>query len=108
MKGLKEYIRKHGRHFTEELAYGAVNRKWSPGDIERTAQSKVYYNVTGSTLGDMVYLVHIVHDAYPEEYYRKDYCVDYALAVIGDVEYTGSAFSNWILTIRDFDFTPYI
>jgi hypothetical protein len=108
MKGLKEYIRKYGRHFTKELAYDAVRWKWPLKDIEDTAQSKVYYNVTGSTLGDIVYLVHIVHDAYPEEYYRKDYCVDYALAVIRDVRYTGSAFSNWILTIRDFDFTPYI
>lgn len=108
MKGLKEYIKKHGKHFTEQLAYDATMKKWSSKEIETTAQSKVYYNVTSSTLGDMVYLVHIVYKAYPKEYCRKDYCVDYALAVIGDVDYKESAFSNWILTIRDFDFTPYI
>lgn len=108
MKGLEEYVRKHGRHFTEELAYKAAGKRWSPEEIEKNAQSKVYYNVTSSTSGDMVYLVHIVHDAYPQEYCKKDYCVDYALAVIGDVDYTESPFSNWIMTINSFDFTPYI
>ena len=108
MKGLEGYIKKHGKHFTEELAFKAVRKKWSSEEIQKTAQSKVYYNVTSSTSGDIIYLVHIVHEAYPKEYYRKDYCVNYALNVIGDIDYAGSPFSDWILTIEDFDFTPYI
>ena len=108
MKGLRRYIKKHGRHFTEELAHEVTNSKWSSEELERTAQSKVYYNVTGSTIGDIVYLVNIVHKAYPEEYAMKNCCVNYALAIIGDVKYTGHAFSIWLQLTDDFDFTPYI
>ena len=108
MKGLKEYIAKHGRHFTEELAHKVVIVDWSFEEMESIAQSKVYYNVTGSTIGDMMYLADIVHEAYPKEYSRKDHCVDYALAVIGDVDYTGHAFYLWTQVAEDFNLTPYI
>lgn len=55
MKGLKRYIRKHGKHFTEELAL-AVADKWSVEQVMNSAQKKVYYNITSATDGDIAYL----------------------------------------------------
>ena len=56
MKGLRQYIKKHGKHFTEELAYKTAGKRWSSTQIEKATQREVYYNVTASTLGDIVYL----------------------------------------------------
>ena len=105
MKGLEQYIEKHGKHFTEDLVKDALVLKWSPKEIEDSAQRKVYYNVTESTLGDMVYLVHYFSD-------RKDSGIRSMLCYIGDVRNNGTAFTEWIylaaLTGRTIDFTPYI
>ena len=109
MKGLKEYIAKHGRHFTTGLAYDAAGNKWSAEIVEVTAQRRVYYNVTGSTIGDMVYLV---NEIYADGLLNKntiDTCVDSMLYIIGSYdEGRDAAFSDWIDSITDFDFTPYI
>ena len=109
MKGLEEYIRKHGRHFTEQLAYDTAGNKWSAKVVETTAQRKVYYNVTGSTIGDMVYLV---NEIYADGILRKNTlnnCVNSMLCIIGSFdEGRDAAFSDWIDSIVDFDFTPYI
>jgi hypothetical protein len=109
MKGLKEYIAKHGRHFTEELAYDTAGNWWSAETVEVTAQRKVYYNVTGSTIGDMVYLV---NEIYADGLLRRntiDNCVGSMLCIIGSYDNgRDAAFSDWIDSITDFDFTPYI
>ena len=109
MKGLQQYIDKHGRHFTEQLALAATSQRWSASDVMRSAQRKVYYNVTGATIGDMAYLTNM---AYNEKGWPKTVCIDYCLSVIGD--YTSgreSAFMMYISTLmtegRDFDFTAY-
>ena len=57
MKGLEQYIEKYGNHFTEELASDITLKKWDSSKIQKSAQKKVYYNVTGSTSGDMMYLM---------------------------------------------------
>lgn len=106
MKGLRQYIKKHGRHFTEELAYKAAGKKWSAEDIERTAQKEVYYNVTASTLGDMIYLVHETHNRHG---IKKSNCIKHTLCVIGNYNfYGGEVFREWLREVKDFDFTPYI
>lgn len=111
MKGLKEYIRKHGKHFTEKLAYKVVGKRWSGKQIERAAQKKVYYNVTGSTLGDMIYLTNEVSSKWdiPALYT----CTKFTLYIIGDYEYHGGkVFTSWLEELEEmgisFDFTPYI
>ena len=105
MKGLEQYLEKYGKHFTEALVKDVLVLKWSPREIENSAQRRVYYNVTESTLGDMVYLVHLFSD-------KKDRGIKDMLAYIGNVRNNGTAFTEWVylvsLTGKEIDFTPYI
>jgi hypothetical protein len=118
MKGLNEYIKKHGKHFTEELAYdAALSKRWNRKQIEDAIQRKVWYNVTGSTIGDIIYLV---NECYDDEnfmgYGKKDKCLSYTLAFVGDYRnYEGKLFNDWLKEgiqftsfRKHFDFTPYI
>ena len=109
MKGLKEYIKKHGNHFTEQLALTVTDGRWDGVRVEKAAQRRVYYNVTGSTLGDMVYLVNKVHS---DGLLVKDtivQCVAFMLCVISSYDNgRDAAFSDWLEDLTDFDFTPYI
>jgi hypothetical protein len=107
MKGLEEYISKHGRHFTEELASYVTEGRWNPSKVERDAQRHVYYNVTGSTPGDMVYLMTFWKEDMP--YNRK---IKVMLSWVEDYNKTGSPFLIWLTVMivrkESFDFTPYI
>ena len=107
MKGLKEYIRIHGRHFTEELARAVTCQRWSSKQIEKAAQKKVWYNVTGSTLGDLVYLVNEIYKDW--QYRALSKCLDYPLYVVGEYRFHGGVvFNDWLEDNPEFDFTPYI
>jgi hypothetical protein len=106
MKGLEEYIKVHGRHFTEELAYEAVGQKWKAAQIAKVAQSRVYYNVTESTLGDMTFLTN-----FKGKQHSLSQAVNWALAIIGDFFLMENPFNSWVEIFAerdDFDFTPYI
>ena len=109
MKGLEAYLNKHGKHFTEKLAMSITEGRWNGNKVKKAAQSKVYYNVTGSTLGDMVYLV---NKEYSDGLLCNNniiQCVASMLCVISS--YDGgrdAAFSDWLEITEDFDFTPYI
>jgi len=109
MKGLKEYIAKHGFHFTVELAYKAGGKKWTSEQVMSAAQKKVYYNVTGSTVGDITYRVNALSGIRP-----KNKCIDITLAQVGCFSYFGygGIFSQWFESMqrmgKDFDFTPFI
>lgn len=113
MKGLEEYIAKHGNHFTEELAHKATKKKWDVRQIERAAQKRVYYNVTGTTSGDMIYLMDLMHTKQSFEgktnYGRE---IKDMLLWVGDYRKKGSPFCIWltmmIIKEKSFDFTPYI
>jgi hypothetical protein len=80
--------------------------RFSADQVVKAAQKKVYYNVTESTLGDMIYLVNSCTLT------KKDKCVRYALSIVGDLFITEKPFSTWICLLclkeEDFDFTPYI
>ena len=107
MKGLRKYIKAHGRHFTEELAMAVTCHKWSPGQIEKATQRKVWYNVTGSTLGDLVYLVNEIYKDWKFKTLSK--CLVYPLYIVGDYRlYGGVVFDDWLEDNKDFDLTPYI
>ena len=112
MKGLQQYIEKHGKHFTVELAEAAIKPKWSSEDIEKAANKKVYYNVTESTMGDIIFLVNLIYycDWMP---FTKNDCIDFALSYVGDFKwFSGALFSGWTDLISkcgfDFDFSKYI
>lgn len=113
MKGLEEYIEVHGRHFTEELGYAVSGGRYDADKVGRMAQRKVYYNVTGSTLGDMVYLANTYwHQPYPD-CKRLNKCIDFALCIVGSYYFHGGkVFDMWLESLPDymddFDFTPYI
>lgn len=109
MRGLKEYVAKHGFHFTVALAYKAGGKKWTSEQVMSAAQKKVYYNVTCSTIGDITYSANVLSDTIP-----KNRCIALALAKVecfSDFGY-GGIFSQWFESMqrmgKDFDFTPYI
>lgn len=107
MKGLQEYIKEHGRHFTVELACDVVCKKWDAKQIEKAAQSKVYYNVTESTLGDIVYLVNSYKHLFGCKTKRE--CITYALILVEDYSTTRrNPFDWWVEETEDFDLTLYI
>ena len=114
MKGVNRYLKKHGYHFTTELVKDAVPLKWSPDNIMDTAQKRVYYNVTGATEGDMVYITHWLYgkEGWPEAH-DKGSCVKWMLWFIGNYDVRSTYFfSLWLSYLakedKDFDFTPYI
>ena len=108
MKGLKQYIRKHGKHFTEELALGATNGKWTKDDLVDLVESQVYYNVTGSTFGDIVFLVNYAKDSGKSFFKTKHQCVRFALGIIGEYAmYDGVMFNRWVRDNRNFDLASF-
>lgn len=106
MKGLKEYIAKHGRHFTEALAMNVINSRWSPSEIEKSSDAMVYYNVSEATLGDMVFLANHYSKVHCHATKRK--CVRYAIGVVGNVNANGYAFSLWLMTGGNIDLQDFI
>ena len=109
MKGLRQYIRKHGRHFTEELAMTVTKGKWDSSEIMEKAESMVYYNVTGSTVGDIVFLANYAKDTGKPFYKTKHNCIRFALCIVGEYALRdGAMFKKWVGDTRDFDLTPYI
>lgn len=109
MKGLKRYIKKHGRHFTEELALSVTNGRWRSSEVMEKAQSMVYYNVTGSTVGDMVFLANYAKDTGNPFYRTIHNCVRFALCIVGEYALrNGAMFSKWVGDTKEFDLTPYI
>ena len=114
MKGLDKYIEKHGRHFTVELAerlYG----NWSADRVYNYLQKKIYYNVSGSTLGDMTYIFNaFMNDC---KYHGErgistiNYCRDMVIMYVSSVFNSDCiAFRCWLIDMdgKDFDLTPYI
>lgn len=72
-------------------------------EVERASDKVVYYNVSGATLGDMVFLVNLFSYSLP-----KRRCIKYALDIIGDVNTNDYAFNAWLLSNEDIDLNGYI
>jgi hypothetical protein len=109
IKGLYRYIRKHGRHLTEELAYNAVSCLWDSAQVQESAQKKVYYNVTSATSGDMMYIVNYLRDSITP----KSTCINKMLSIIEDYkEGKNAAFNIFLKNLRsgrkNFDLRKYI
>ena len=109
MKGLEEYIEKHGKHFTVELAYKVSGKRWDVSQIEKAAKNRVYYNVTASTIGDMVYITNRVYMPKSSIFNTMSKCINYMLCIVGNFDfYEHTVFDDWLTIEEDFDFTPYI
>ena len=109
MKGLKQYIRKHGRHFTEELAIDATGGRWGKEDILDKVETYVYYNVTESTVGDILFLVNFAKDSGKPCLKTKHQCIKFALYIVGEYAmHDGVMFDKWADHATDFDLTHYI
>ena len=102
MKGLEQYIAKHGRHFTEELAYDIMGSMWSFEEIDTTLQKRVYYNVSGMTSGDIVYYVNGMG------WKSKGEMLYWLIPDLLEVGLSEELFSAFLLVRDQFDFTPYI
>ena len=104
MKGLKEYLRKHGKHFTVELACSAVKLRWKPEQVMKAIKDEVWYNVSESTFGDIVFLVNLA-GFYQNcfSFSTKHECIKYALGIVGNMDCNGMAFDNWLSAHRDDD-----
>lgn len=109
MRRLGKYIKKHGRHFTIELAMNATRGRWNKEDIMDKVESQVYYNVTGSTVGDIVFLVNFAKDSGRPFLKTKYQCIKFALCIVGEYAFhSGVMFNKWVGDTKDFDLTPYI
>lgn len=109
MKGLRQYIRKHGRHFTEELAMSATKGRWTTEEIMPKVESLVYYNVTGSTVGDIVFLVNFAKDSGKSFLKTKRQCIKFALCIVGEYAmHDGVMFNKWVGDTSRFDLTEYV
>lgn len=110
MKGLKEYIKKHGKHFTERLAEDALRWDsilfWETDKVMKALNRKVWYNVQSLTIGDIVYLV----NNYPDNLNNSIKCtISRHLHSVYPREEAFSIFiSSLYMRERCFDFTPYI
>ena len=102
MKGLKEYIEKHGKHFTIQLAHDVAGKCYSSKEIDESLQKKVYYNVSGCTAGDVVYMFNIL------PHFSKKERINFTLYSLKDIDHSELLFPLWVLENEDFDFTPYI
>lgn len=109
MRGLKDYVKKHGKHFTEELAYIAAGRKkWSLKEIEEATQKKVYYNITDTSFADMTYIANSVH---VDTGWGKNKCIKFTLAIVQDYKIGKDlALRNFVHrdVAHTFDLTPFI
>lgn len=109
MKGLRQYIKRHGRHFTEELAMTVTKGRWSSSEVMEKAECMVYYNVTDSTVGDIVFLANYAKDTGKPFYRTKHACIKFALCIVGEYALRdGAMFRKWIGDNKDFDLTEYI
>lgn len=114
MKGLEEYLKRNGFHFTKELASKETTSKWKVDTVLEDAQRQVYYNVTESTPGDMFYITNWLynHDGWPEAHDKKS-SIKIMLWMVGNYRLgTKYFFWEWLWNKcrnkKDFDFTPYI
>lgn len=83
--------------------------RWNPSEIMEKAESMVYYNVTGSTVGDIVFLTNYAKDTGKSFYKTKYNCIKFALCIVGEyVLRDGAMFKKWAVENKDFDLTHYI
>lgn len=103
---MKNYVNRHGYHFTDKLAQAAsemmVNsngssHKWTPEQIEKTMKMYGLKCRGNCTLGDLTYLSNMAYaDLYPSVLKDEISCLRYAIAMADDPDgYEGMVFNRW-------------
>lgn len=106
----KEYIKRHGYHFTESLAeYASKNMVNANGQLHSWTTSQVKKSVEGLgisipsnvTIGDITYAANMAYaDFYPELLRDEVSCIKYAHKVATDPDgYEGIIFCRWIADV---------
>ena len=112
----KEYIEKHGYHFTDSLALTAsdmminsngVAHKWTPEQIELQLKLMNITDYGCCTLGDLTYLANMAYaDYFPTVLATTNSCIEYAVKTATDPDgYDGMPFSRWLADIIRKDVT---
>lgn len=112
IRGKWKYIRKYGRHLTEQLVESLLPCVWNVPTVLESLQKKVYYNVTSSTTGDVLYMMNYARYLCNDHLSKND-ATDKTISVIGDYEKgKNAAFESFLKYIeyhmKEFDFSPYI
>lgn len=103
MKGFEEYLERHGSHFTVRLAMDIIRLRYSLSEIKDCIRGEVFYNVTGTTEGDMLFIVNSSYSSSLRNASRR------LMHIMGDFSYYDlTVFDKWAVRKRDFDLTPYI
>lgn len=101
-KGYIEYVMQHGYHFTDALAEKVCSmmrnadgtpHRWTVPEVKA-----VVGTLPGdATWGDVTYLANMAYaDFYPKVLQTENACIQYALAVVKDVDgYEGLPFCRW-------------
>lgn len=105
MKGLKQYLKKHGKHFTVALAESSIPIKWNYSEVERAIKNEVWYNCWSATEGDMLYLINVAY-----QYSKKDKrtCMLFMLGTIGDYDEKEKWFDAFVLDNGNLDLNSYM
>lgn len=101
--GYVEYVAKHGYHFTPQLAEKVSQEMVNADGTQHRWDAHQMLAALGkvipqqATLGDMVYLANMAYaDFYPSILQTEARCIDYAKAVVNDVDgYDGMPFCRW-------------
>lgn len=107
----EQYIKKHGYHFTNELAEYASKKMvndngsehmWSAKDIEIALNNLGHTKPAGSTLADIAYTANMCYaDFYGSVVPTEGGCITYAINVANDKDgYEGIQFCRWLADIE--------
>lgn len=106
-EGYSKYIKKHGCHFTDELAEhvsrtmenaSGQNHSWTAAQVKKALEGLGYsYSTKIATLGDVTYAANMLYaDLYPEALKDEVSCLKGASAMACDPDgYDGMIFTRW-------------
>lgn len=105
-EGYSEYVKKHGYHFTDELAEhvsqmmknaDCQNHSWTAAQVKRSMESLGLSIPTEITGGDMTYLANMYYsDFYPDPLKDEASCFRAAYKIANDPDgYKGMIFCRW-------------
>ena len=108
MKGLRKYLAKHGKHLTVRLARKATSNRWSAHEVELSSERIVYYNVTDSTLGDIVFLTNYYYDSQLPVKISRITCIRKTLKEVEDINTKELAFDILSTLDENLDLGKYL
>lgn len=105
-KGFVDYVKKHGYHFTEELAEhvskmmvnaNGQQHSWTAAQVNKTLGSLGLMLPDKVTLGDATYLANMYYaDLYPDPLKDEASCIRAAYKTTHDIDgYEGQTFCRW-------------